>query len=66
MSNPIVPDFFSYHTIYAEDWAIKVSTMGRQIQVFMFNSSLGECQIEWFDNNMDAMLWIDYMTSKYD
>lgn len=65
MTTPIVPEFFSYHTIYADDWAIKVSTMGAQIQVFMWNSALGESTIEWFDNNMDAMLWIDYMTSKY-
>ena len=65
MSNPIVPEFLSYRTIYADDWCIKVSTMGGQIQVFVWNSSLGESTIEWFDNNMDAMLWIDYMTSKY-
>jgi hypothetical protein len=31
----------------------------------MWNSSIAESAIEWFDNNMDAMLWIDYMTSKY-
>lgn len=59
-------EFYSYPVMFAEDWTIKVSTLDRQIQVFMYNLSLGECQMQWFDNNMDAMMWIDYMTSKYD
>jgi hypothetical protein len=57
--------FESFETIQIGDCLIKISKYFDQIQVFLFNMLSGESAIDWFHNEMEAYMWIEYMSAKY-
>ena len=58
--------FETYETAQLGEWTVKVSTYGKdQIMVFMVNLMSIETQLRFFDNERDAVLWMEYMGAKY-
>jgi len=58
-------DFVTYEPVCVGDWVVKVSKMDEQVQVFLYHPYSIESQIQWFTEEYDAILWIDYMCAKY-
>lgn len=58
-------DFISYEPVFIGEWIVKISKMQDQTQVFLYNNYSRESEIQWFDEEYDAILWIDYMCAKY-
>jgi hypothetical protein len=57
--------FESYEAVLVGDWGCKVSKMNNQVMVFMWHMYNLDSQIEWFDSEYDAVLWMEYMSAKY-
>ena len=57
--------FETYEPVLVGDWGCKVSKLGSQIMVFMWHIYNLDSQIEWFDSEYDAVLWMEYMSAKH-
>jgi len=51
----------SYEPALFNDWIIKTSTYGDQIQMFAYNIESGHTIIRWFDEKADAGLWLEHL-----
>ena len=68
MSNvphPNMVNFETYEAVMIGDWGCKVSKYGDQVMAFMWHLYIEESQIQWFDSEYDAVMWIEYMSAKY-
>ena len=57
--------FESYEPIQIGDWGCKVSKMGSQIMVFMWHIEALDTYLQYFDDEYDAVMWMEYMSAKY-
>lgn len=54
-------EFESYEPAMFEDWIIKTSTYGNQIQMFAFNIYSGMTIIKWFTSRGEAGEWLQHL-----
>lgn len=54
--------FESYEPAMLNDWIIKTSTYGKQIQMFAYNIHNGITIIRWFTSRGDAGEWLEHLT----
>jgi hypothetical protein len=57
--------FQSYDSVEIGDWCVKISVLDNTWMIFIWNPIICESQVEWFDSEYEAVLWLDYMTAKY-
>ncbi|MEK9695668.1 MAG: hypothetical protein VW270_07865 [Candidatus Poseidoniales archaeon] len=57
--------FESYEPIQIGDWGCKVSKYGSQIMVFMWHIEVMDTHLQYFDDEYDAVMWMEYMSAKY-
>lgn len=58
--------FESYEPAMVGEWIVKVSTYGpNQVMVFMTNEMTLEAHLQFFDSEVEAVHWIEYMSAKY-
>jgi hypothetical protein len=57
--------FESYEAVYVGNCIVKISKLDKQIQVFLYSQYTMECRIEWFFEEYDAIVWVEYMSQKY-
>ena len=55
-------EFESYEPAMFNDWIIKTSTYGKQIQMFALNIHNGITIIRWFTSRGDAGEWLEHLT----
>jgi hypothetical protein len=54
--------FESYEPAMLNDWVIKTSTYGEQIQMFAYNIHSGITIIRWFTSRGEAGEWLEHLT----
>lgn len=57
--------FETYEPIQIGDWGCKVSKYGTQIMVFMWHIQAMDTYLQYFDDEYDAVMWMEYMSAKY-
>ena len=57
--------FESYQLMQVEDWLVKISKMNDTIQVFLYNPSLGQTAIQWFNSEQESVEWVEFMAARY-
>ena len=55
-------EFESFEPAMFNDWIIKTSTYGTQIQMFAFNIYSGMTIIRWFTEKGEAGEWLENLT----
>ena len=55
-------EFESYEPAMLNDWIIKTSTYGTQIQMFALNIHTGMTIIRWFTSRGEAGEWLEHLT----
>jgi hypothetical protein len=53
--------FFSHSKVLIGEWFVKASVLNENILVFAFNKYTDELKIRSFNNEHDAMLWVEYI-----
>ena len=55
-------EFESFEPAMLNDWIIKTSTYGPQIQMFAYNIYSGMTVIRWFTSKGEAGEWLEHLT----
>lgn len=57
--------FETYEPIQIGDWGCKVSKYADQVMVFMWHRFNYDTYCEFFTSELDAVMWMEYMSAKY-
>ena len=59
-------EYESYEPALFNEWIVKTSTYGSQIQMFAFNINTRMTIIRWFSCKRDAGRWLEHLTDLYE